>query len=370
MTNYSLDATTGAVTIYGSNVSQTGSSVVSDTVSVTSVPSEALVAIGKIAETIGITSSEAEAAIFNLTQGEHVSLQSLATVGFQATISDHVTISEVVKGVLALTILERLKVVDAATSNAIFLKALSDAVKVSGVLGALLSGDITEHVILTDTRQYTYTVVINHTDAIALSESLGTQLLMSITMNEGINLTEEQVLQGIFENTIEDDIVVTAGYLAPDGTYTTWAINTRTNAVTEYQNWVFNSFAKMGRKYIAASRDGLYELDGVDDDGASIPAYIGSGLFSPGQSRYSSFKAAYIGMRVKDDAKDFFLKLVTGNGTEYMYQFKMQNMHTTRVNFGKGLRSRWYAWELVTNGAEFELDSVTFIPLVAQRRVG
>jgi hypothetical protein len=74
-------------------------------------------------------------------------------------------------------------------------------------------------------------------------------------------------------------------------------------------------------------------------------------------------------MRVNDDASDVYLKLIIGDGSERVYRVRAQDMKSTRVNFGKGLRSRYYAWELMTTGADFDLESVTFIPMVASRRV-
>ena len=44
-------------------------------------------------------------------------------------------------------------------------------------------------------------------------------------------------------------------------------------------------------------------------------------------------------------------------------------MKTTKVNLGKGLRARYFAFELVSTGQDFDLDTLEFIPLVAQRRV-
>jgi hypothetical protein len=44
-------------------------------------------------------------------------------------------------------------------------------------------------------------------------------------------------------------------------------------------------------------------------------------------------------------------------------------MITTRVQVGKGLRARYYAFELETvDGQDFDLESIEFVPLVVQRR--
>ena len=81
---------------------------------------------------------------------------------------------------------------------------------------------------------------------------------------------------------------------------------------------------------------------------------------------FRSFKAAYLGMRGNGDV---ILKLDTGDGKTYTYQTVIQDMQSTKVRLGKGLRARYFSFELISTGQDFDLDTVEFIPLVAQRRV-
>jgi hypothetical protein len=165
-------------------------------------------------------------------------------------------------------------------------------------------------------------------------------------------------------------VQLSAAYVSPDGGFTTWAINTRTNAVTEYQNWAFNSFAKLGHKYLGANSSGLYELNGYTDDGVNIPTTVQSGLMQLGGSHLVSFKCAYLGMMAKDDAStDVFLMLETGDGRQYTYAVQPRYMETARVNMGKGLRARYFSWTLTTVSVDYDLHSIEFVPLVAQRRI-
>ena len=77
--------------------------------------------------------------------------------------------------------------------------------------------------------------------------------------------------------------------------------------------------------------------------------------------------AAYLGMRGEGEA---ILRLLTGDGRRYDYLVKTQNMRTTKVNMGKGLRARYFAFELeIIDGHDFDLDAIEFVPIVTQRRV-
>ena len=113
-----------------------------------------------------------------------------------------------------------------------------------------------------------YTAIGSLAQLLTLHPALNTKLLLKIVGN--IQLSPEQLVQMIYRgDPLLDEVVITALYISPAGTTTTWVVNTRTNAVTEYANYNFRSFAQMGNRYIAAGPEGLYELDGDTDDGAA-----------------------------------------------------------------------------------------------------
>ena len=65
----------------------------------------------------------------------------------------------------------------------------------------------------------------------------------------------------------------------------------------------------------------------------------------------------------------FILRVTTGEGDVYDYRFDALDMRTTRVPLGKGMRSRYVSFELISDGSDFDLESVEFIPLSSTRRV-
>jgi len=160
--------------------------------------------------------------------------------------------------------------------------------------------------------------------------------------------------------------------VTPNGEFTTWAINTRTNSVMEYQNYAFNSFAQMGHRFLGAADDGLYVLDGQVDDGEAIRTRMRSGIMQLAGTKFTMFKGAYLGIRTNDDGRDFILKLIYGDGPnvkETCYKIVVQNLKTAKVNLGKGIRARYISWELETLGADFDFDGIEFVPISSQRRV-
>lgn len=203
-------------------------------------------------------------------------------------------------------------------------------------------------------------------EGVGLEATLTPHLLMHVTVEEGLGLDPEAALQTIFSGVISEAIGFSIGFLDPGGSFTTWVMNARTGAVTEYDNYDFNSFARVGNKYIAASPSGLYELLGNDDAGDDIVARLKSGFMQFGGTKLSRLKAAYMAVRGEGD---FVLKIETTQGETYNYAVSTRDMRSTKVHMGKGQRARYFSFELTSEGQDFDLDTLEFVPIVVQRRV-
>jgi hypothetical protein len=196
--------------------------------------------------------------------------------------------------------------------------------------------------------------------------ALNNKLVLQLTGD--LTLSLDQLVHMLYKgDPLLDEVVITALYISPSGTTTTWAVNTRTNAVTEYMNYNFNSFALLNGRYIASSPAGLYELDGDTDNGTSIISELMSGYFQFNEKKMFGIKGAYVAIR---GGGRFYLKLISGDGREYVYELKAQpNFMTTKVRIGKGIKTTYMAFDLVTEGQDFDLDSLEFIPMTSGRRV-
>lgn len=285
---------------------------------------------------------------------------------YPVSVADTATILDAAAVVRGILVLEALRIIDPTTTAASFYVELADMLATADDLRRFLGGSLADTFTTGDATAYAPILGKVITDSIALSDIAAGKLIFRITADETFALDDATALKAIFRPVVTDGVEIAAGYLEPNGAFTTWAINTRTGAVTEYQNYSFNSFCQNGHKYLGASASGLYELDGDDDAGSDIIAQIKSGFAQFGGSKYSSFKAAYLGMRGNGD---IILKLETGDNKSYTYQTVIQDMQSTKVRLGKGLRARYFSFELISTGPDFDLDTVEFIPLVAQRRV-
>jgi hypothetical protein len=324
------------------------------------------IAGAEIVEALSVDGSLGVNQVLKHILAQQFGLTELLVLGMPVTLSQSMNVAQSITVVLGALIAERLNLVETNAPSLTYKQTILEYIAARDGLAKFLAQSLMEtmNVAPAYIAAGAYKPVV--AQSMNVAQTVGAKLIAIATVPESLALDDAQVIQSIFKPTISEVISFDIGVIDPGGGFTTWAVNARTGATTEYQNYAFNSFASSGHRYLGASSSGLYVLDGDDDDGTPTVATLRSGYSQFGGSRYSSFKAAYLGMRGDGD---IFLKLESGSGDSYTYQVKLQSQETTKVRIGKGLRARYFAWELVTSGQDFDLDSVEFVPLVAQRRV-
>ena len=325
-----------------------------------------------IAEPIGISHFYLTQWMFNQLVRTVLRLGDALSAGHPVSLSSNISMGLATTIALGWTVLQGFKVTGSPSPSMTFGMALTTAIRTQSALQDFFGLGLSDNAALGLAQSPTYIGSGSLADLVTIEPSLANTMVFNLVSTADIDVTDAELLKMIYAgDPLLDNVCISTLYVAPNGNYTTWAINTRTNAVTEYQNFVFTSFAQMGRKFIAANSTGLFELDGPLDITANIQAQFGGGYFSPGDGKFTAFKAIYLGIRTQDNSKDFFLKLAAGDGRTYTYQFQPNagDLMNTRINTGKGLRSRFFSWTLVTPGPDFDFENIEFIPLISQRRV-
>lgn len=155
-------------------------------------------------------------------------------------------------------------------------------------------------------------------------------------------------------------------------TETTWAFNAATLAASEYRGFGFDSMAVHQGHALGVRPDGIYTLDGEDDDGVPIDALVRTGLTDFGSPGRKAIRKAYL--YVKSDNL-VYLKAVHDNGgerSEVWYQLAASTsdpLQRRRVDLGRGAKGVRWAFE-VTNvdGGVLDLRGLEVVPVVLARR--
>lgn len=149
--------------------------------------------------------------------------------------------------------------------------------------------------------------------------------------------------------------------------YDGWVVNPNTFASARYQGFNFNSFCQYQGQYYGCADNGIHLLEGDDDNGTAIDAYIATGNVKPFSRSQSRLMSAYL---LVSNSGSMFVKVIYGD-VVYTYEMPDISPHLKerRVKVGKGLKSTFYRFEISNkDGADFDLDSFKIFPIELTRR--
>jgi hypothetical protein len=287
-------------------------------------------------------------------------------------------VNETATGDSAMAVSIAARIVELATATGLA-QSQTEAIQIVSELATMISViqsgkfyDVEETAEATSAIASTLRTYIQAISSATASSTATSQVRVTVMATESFvgssSMTSQQVLTAVLNDLAVGVIALNVGGAQYDG----WVMNTRTMAASEYQNYSFNSFAKMGNKYYGAKDDGIYLLGGEDDDGEEINALVQTGLMDFGTSHYKAIPSVYLG--VKSDG-ELALRVVTteqGVRTENWYSSNINNdlAASDRITLGKGLRSRYWEFALTNvDGADFDVHQIEMIPVVLERRL-
>jgi len=346
------------------DVVRTQSATATDTVTLATTVSALWGAV--VRERVGILDSPGPITTFSLFLDEVGRVLDSVRGGHALSLADTTLLTEAATYTVAFLLTDSAAFSDLLSGGGVYRLSIAEQARILALLGRVLRGDLTDAVGLAGSLSGVALFSQILIDTVGVAETLTAPLILQVVTAETAELTVTDARRAGYHRDVPDTMALTARYLAPSGSVTTWALNTRNRAVTEYTGYEFNSFGQIASRYVGASSTGLYELTGDTDDGSDIIAAIRTGALQIAGSRFTAFKAAYLGIR---GGGEFVLKIESGDGQSYTYTVTAHDMRTTKVNIGKGLRARYFALELTSTGQDFDLESIEFVPVAARRRV-
>lgn len=227
---------------------------------------------------------------------------------------------------------------------------------------------------LSDTESTQLVAVAAALDDLGVNEALTVTYRINAVETEGVGISDDVVANLRAAMTASDGVNFVVGLNVDGDVYLGIVMNTNSTAVTEYLNYNFDSLAQTGaNEFMASGADGIYRLEGSDDDGTQIDSYITTKLFHFGSEQFKRVERAYIALR---NTGTIVLKTITrdrqGQRVENWYELEEVDatIRQRRIKIGKGLKSHYWQFTLASNGgADFEVDNLEFVPIILTRRV-
>ncbi|HEY3434225.1 MAG TPA: hypothetical protein VGK41_01095 [Solirubrobacterales bacterium] len=273
------------------------------------------------------------------------------------------------------------RVVDALVLTGL---ASSAAEAVNIVIAALALGDLLDNWLseqLTDGLQLGEVVPDTLVAAAALVEQIllagdieGSGVVLGIVLAEGVLLGAEPGNSLDAMALLQEGISFALHLNVDDGRYLAYCINTESKGLTQYRNYPFNSFAKLGGRYFGMTPDGIRELEGSDDAGSAIAASFRMSMTNLGGTNLKRMVAAYLGYTSTGALR---LKTITvdQNGVKQAnyYRLDAQNAvapREARIKIGQGLRSVYWGFTVESiDGAAFMIDLLKLYPIVVGQQL-
>lgn len=322
----------------------------------------------------GITASQQMTAAHAVL--DQVAMDDLTSAFWSMALSDQVDFTDpLVPTAFAVTALaDALVVTGAASSTLQALGMLADVFALDDDIRSVYDADLADGIAFDDAASHLLRALASLTDTAALGDTATPRALCSIPLTDTVAIDDTPVTTAAVANALRDGLPLFVTLNIDGGTFSGFAMNTANKAVSDYSNWPFESFAKVGNRYYGAKADGIYLLEGDDDAGDAIAARVRTALMNLLGGKMARVPEAYVGY--SGDGQ-LVMKVITtgktGEKDEFWYAMVEQNanaMREGRFKFGRGLKSVYWQFELCNkDGADFDLDNIKLHRLELDRRI-
>jgi len=267
-------------------------------------------------------------------------------------------------------IIERVRIQEGLMAAALMLEDISQALACMEVAAAGKGASVADSITISANILSVANYYSTSLQAVLLNTSVDMTLSLRLPVIEEVTLDGMADTSAIILQIVSEGISFRLTFNTGDATYTGWVMNTTSFAVSEYDNYPFNSFAKVQGKYYGANDNGLYLLEGEDDAGIPIQARVKLGETNFGKSVKKRLDSVYLGFRADGS---MLLKTISEGNIERWYKVTgdTEKLHRQRVHpLAKGLKAVWWEFELTNiDGADFEVSEIEFVPVMLSRSV-
>jgi hypothetical protein len=336
--------------------------------------------------------SASEETVHDVVQWFYESIAAVDTTGLQHTTSINLT-STVAARDLVVALFEQLVSEQASGADTWYLDIASIIAEVSqatGIVRSVLTANaalaeiivalemaergmleqIGESAAVADTVAERVAAVQRVLDTATGADSTTSYLIALRDVTEVVTGNDTVALWQSLNAYLEEGAEVFVSLRIDGEVYTGWVLNTKNNAVSEYQGLRFNSTARIGNRYFGATDTGIYEMTGTKDAGADIATYIQTGLMDFGSSLEKSVPYAYLGCDAEGRVALGVSVSEKASVRQYWYEVTSDNeaVNNLKIPIGKGLKGRYWKFEIASDALQ-SFDAVTLLPATLSRRV-
>jgi len=188
------------------------------------------------------------------------------------------------------------------------------------------------------------------------------------SLSESIVFSSEESTSAVFHAALIEQLVFND---LPDyrgGVFEGWVVNVESSGTSRYSWLGFNSFAEYNGHYYGATPEGVYLLEGEDDAGTDIEAFVLSRSTDFGVPVDKHVLEGYVNSRGDNN---LLFKTVIEDLTVYTYDLSVDDeaLARRRVSLGRGASAVYWQFAIQNfEGGDFEADSFSVYVAGLKRR--
>jgi len=218
-----------------------------------------------------------------------------------------------------------------------------------------------DHLVLGDFVVLDYPLMLATLDGVGVSDTLELTLVAEASVLEALDLQDSVTMSGTLFAALMESLHVETDASSSRRTAAEYAVNAVSGALSEYRDFGFTQYARVGQELWGCKPDGLYKLGGD----TATEALVDFGTLDLGDQHQKRVFTAYVGIRTDGQV---FLR-VTTDGVERVYR-ATGSSDVRKVSLARGVSARQWSMQLQVVDATFAtLDSLEFAVETRQRRV-
>jgi hypothetical protein len=289
-------------------------------------------------------------------------------------IEDIIKLNEILTLISSLVISDTLGINDSfltddkdGSGQRVFLSLL-DTLLILDKSGYALLSSISENLEFSLVMSSLRLAISNITDNLLLDSQAIAGSLFLVPVTDSLNLESLEDISSILQELLSEELLLLLPQVDNSAKYLTYAFSPETASVSTYDNYNFEGACVFNGKYLFFNKNGIFEYGGNFDDGVPIQSEISTSALMYSTSNLKNVPSVYLGV-VNSDV--VILKVRTDGKGEFTYKLNKHtsNLHTQKINIGKGVIGRYFQFDLITSSEEFNLNSIEFLPLVLKRKI-
>lgn len=285
-------------------------------------------------------------------------------------INDTVTASDAIVDTAASLIIDSARIYDELIAKRIVVSLVQDSIKASDQLIFKRTDIITDSTPASDEsagKLFAFDTLI---DQLTISDSVIDNINQNTVVSESALIVDEII------DKLHATVLITDGAVIEDtainiGGYQgqAWSANSDSWAMSRYNPYNYNRLVVIDDVLYGEADDGIYRLD---QESTAVTARVKTGKMDLGLGQLTHPSTAYLEYELNGGAS--MTVATTQKGSEQQYTYMLPNevadeLTNGRFIFGRGLRGRHFAFELIMIGTHGHVNDLSIEHIPTTRRV-